>query len=163
VELRDENLLLRPPVTDDIDVITIACSDDEMARFMPMLPSPYARSDAEWWVARCDQAWRDGDACPFVIVDASSGELLGAIEFRPADGSIGYWIAGVARGRGVATRALRLLCEWRKERPVHLLTHPDNVASQRVAEKAGFRRVGLQPHDPHFRDGTATAIRFQLD
>jgi RimJ/RimL family protein N-acetyltransferase len=163
VELRDDDLLLRPPVADDVDAIAVACSDEEMARFLPILPSPYGHSDAEWWVARCEQVWLDGDACPFVIVDASCGELLGAIEIRPGDRTIGYWVAAPARGRGVATRALELVCNWYLERPLSLMTHPDNVASQRVAEKAGFRRVGTREHRPAFRDGVTEAAVFQLD
>jgi RimJ/RimL family protein N-acetyltransferase len=43
------------------------------------------------------------------------------------------------------------------------MTHPANVASQRVAEKVGFRRVGVTPHEPRFRDGVAEAILFRLD
>ena len=97
------------------------------------------------------------------IVDVSSGALEGAIEFRPADGSIGYWVAAGARGRGTATRALQLICEWRSERPLQLVTHPANVASQRVAEKVGFRRVGVTSHEPRFRDGITGAILFKLE
>ena len=33
--------------------------------------------------------------------------------------------------------------EWRRERPLWLMTHPDNAASQRVAEKAGCTREGV--------------------
>jgi RimJ/RimL family protein N-acetyltransferase len=49
-----------------------------------------------------------------------------------------------ARGRGSATRALRLLAAWAFAElgagRVQLLTEPENIASQRVAEKAGFTR-----------------------
>jgi RimJ/RimL family protein N-acetyltransferase len=162
MELQDRDLLLRPPHTADLDAVVVACSDAEMARFIPMLPNPYTRADAESWIDRCAEVWKTGEACPFAIVDAGSGELFGAIEVRPADGTIGYWVAAAARGRGVATRALRLVCEWRQERPLRLVTHPRNVASQRVAEKAGFRCVGKCPHEPVFRDGTAEAVRFEL-
>jgi len=52
-----------------------------------------------------------------------------------------------ARGRGVATRALRLIAAWAVEEigagRVQLYTDPANEASQRVAEKAGFRREGM--------------------
>jgi RimJ/RimL family protein N-acetyltransferase len=163
MELRGEDLLLRPPRVDDAGAIVAACSDEEILRYIPLMPVPYVRADAEWWIDRAGQAWRDGSACPFAIVDAGSGALLGAIEIRPRRGDIGYWIAPEARGRGVATRALGLVCEWRAERPLWLVTHPDNIGSQRVAEKAGFRRVGLQPHEPIFRDGTTEAVRFELD
>jgi RimJ/RimL family protein N-acetyltransferase len=163
VELSGGDVLLRPPQFGDADAIVAACSDAEIVRFIPLMPSPYGRSDAEWWIERCSQAWRDREAFPFVIVDADSGLLLGAIEFRPADGSIGYWVADRARRRGTATRALQLICEWRSERPLQLVTHPDNAASQRVAEKAGFQRIGLTPHEPQFRDGTTKAVLFRLD
>jgi RimJ/RimL family protein N-acetyltransferase len=162
VELRGGDLLLRPPDDGDVEAIVAACSDDEIVRFIPLMPTPYERSDAQWWIERCSEVWRDGEACPFAIVDAGSGAFLGAIEFRPADSSIGYWIAAGARGRGTATRALQLICRWRSERPLQLVTHPDNVASQRVAEKAGFLRIGMTPHEPHFRDGTAEAVLFEL-
>jgi len=163
VELRGGKLLLRPPEPGDVDAIVAACSDDEIARFIPMMPAPYERFDAESWIDRSIRAWRDAEACPFAIVDASSGALEGAIEFRPADGSIGYWVAAGARGRGTATQALQLICEWRSERPLQLVTHPANVASQRVAEKVGFRRVGVTSHEPRFRDGITGAILFKLD
>jgi len=43
-----------------------------------------------------------------------------------------------------------------------LTTHPENTASQRVAERAGFRRVGMTEHDPPFRDGATMAVLFEL-
>ena len=162
MELRDDEVILRPPLAEDVDAIVVACSDDEIVRFIPMMPTPYERPHAESWIDQCDKAWRDGGACPFAIVDSVSAQLVGAIEFRPTDGSIGYWVAGDARGRGIATRALRLVCNWRSERPLQLVTHPSNLASQRVAQKAGFRRVGMTPHEPHFRDGTTEAVLFEL-
>ena len=55
------------------------------------------------------------------------------------------------------------IVECGTERPLWLMTHPDNRGSQRVAEKAGFRRVGLERHDPPFRDGTTEAVKFELD
>jgi RimJ/RimL family protein N-acetyltransferase len=63
-------------------------------------------------------------------------------------------------GRGVATGALRLVAEWAFRtlglRRLELVTLPGNEASQRVAEKAGFRREGVLPrhldHDGEPRD-----------
>jgi RimJ/RimL family protein N-acetyltransferase len=51
-----------------------------------------------------------------------------------------------ARGRGVATRAVRLLSDWAVRElgltRVEILVHEDNAPSLRVAEKAGFRDTG---------------------
>lgn len=163
MELRDHDLLLRPPTRDDADAIVAEFADEDIVRYIPLIPTPYTHADAESWIERAGQAWADGSSCPFVIVDDRIGELLGGIEVRPLRGDIGYWVAAGARCRGIATRALRLVCDWRRERPLWLTTHPDNRASQRVAEKAGFQRMGMQPHEPHFRDGTREAVRFELD
>ena len=72
-------------------------------------------------------------------------------------GHIGYWVARHARGRGVATRALRTLCRWALTelglQRLELVTDPENRASHRVAENVGFRREGvLRSHLEH-RDG----------
>ena len=84
------------------------------------------------------------------MVDRSTGELLGSIGVRfLGDGvaEVGYWIAKEARGRGVATRALVLIVRWVFENDdiarFQLRAEPENVASQRVAEKAGFVREGV--------------------
>jgi RimJ/RimL family protein N-acetyltransferase len=59
----------------------------------------------------------------------------------------GYWVKREARGRGVAPRALELVARWalveRGIARLQLHAEPGNVASQRVAEKAGFVREGL--------------------
>jgi RimJ/RimL family protein N-acetyltransferase len=137
-----------------------ACDDEEIARFIPVMPSPYTRADADERVERCAEVWHTGESFPFAIVDAESGTLLGSIELR--SGAVGYWVAQGARGRGVATRALRLVCAWTGDRPLRLWTHPENVASQRVAENAGFRRVGTTIDHLQFRDGTRDAVLFEL-
>ena len=100
------------------------------------------------------------------IADHETGGLVGAIELRLGEeGSIG-WVAPRVRGRGVATRALILLARWAVteggvERLV-LTTHPENIASQRVAEKAGFVREGVLRSHLRFREGRRDSILFSL-
>jgi RimJ/RimL family protein N-acetyltransferase len=57
----------------------------------------------------------------------------------------------------VATEALRTLCRWAVNelgvKRLELLTDPNNLASQRVAEKAGFQREGLLRSSLEYRDG----------
>ena len=162
VEIRGDDLLLRPVEAADADAITAGLNDPDAVRFMPSIPSPYTRAEADAWVERCADVWRNGESYPFAIVEASTGEMLGSIELHPANSMVGYWVAAGARGRGVATRALQLLCGWTSQRPLRLTTHPENVASQRVAEKAGFRRVGTTSDHPVFNDGTREATLFEL-
>jgi RimJ/RimL family protein N-acetyltransferase len=62
-------------------------------------------------------------------------------------GQLGYLVAANARGRGVMPRAIRLASRWGFTKlgleRVEILVHPENEASQRAAEKAGFKREGV--------------------
>ncbi|MEW1748619.1 GNAT family N-acetyltransferase [Streptomyces angustmyceticus] len=87
----------------------------------------------------------------FVLTDAATGTALGSIGFHgPPDAEgfveIGYDLSPSARGAGWATEAARLLAGWAAARPevrtVCALTEPENLPSQRVLERAGFRFVG---------------------
>ncbi|MFG2222410.1 GNAT family N-acetyltransferase [Streptomyces sp. NPDC048644] len=89
----------------------------------------------------------------FVLTDAADGRALGSIGFHgppDADGrvEIGYDLSPSARGAGWATDAARLLAGWAAGRPevrtVCATTEPDNVPSQRVLERAGFRPDGMR-------------------
>jgi RimJ/RimL family protein N-acetyltransferase len=162
VEIRDDQLVLRPIEAGDAADIAAGLADPETSRYMLQIPTPYTREDARSWVRRCEQVWREGTSYPFAIVDASAVAFLGSIELSPDSGSIGYWVAPSAQGRGVATRALRLVCGWADQRPLRLTTHRDNVASQRVAEKAGFRRIGTTTEESRFRDGERESFLFEL-
>jgi RimJ/RimL family protein N-acetyltransferase len=60
---------------------------------------------------------------------------------------VAYLARAEGRGRGLMTRAVRLLSDWLLAEGVgriELRTHPDNEASQKLAERAGFRREGLE-------------------
>ena len=169
VELSDGHVTLRPPDDADIDWVVEACRDPENQRWLPLLPFPYERSDAEWWIGRCRTVWVDGTAAPFILLDAATGQRLGTIEVRTSEqADVGYWLAPEGRGRGAMTRALRLLMRYAFEerglRRVELFTLLDNVRSQGVAERAGFRRDGTIRGKIESRDGSRhDALRFVLD
>lgn len=147
--LGDGAIALRPPAPDDVDAITEACQDPEIPRWT-RVPSPYTRDHAVDFVERSARMWESGTDAPFVIVDAETGALVGAIGVHRFGGEddgpeVGYWLARDARGRGVATRALEMVSDWAcNQLGVRLLLQADvrNAASRRVAEKAGFRHVG---------------------
>lgn len=166
-ELHSGNLLLRAPDERDVDAIVAACRDPEISRFIPFVPSPYTEDDARAFLADVREAWRESPERTFAVADAERDEFLGVVTIRLREGgSVGYWLKREARGRGVMTRAVRAVVEWACEEQgierLVLTAHPDNVASQRVAEKAGFRRVGTTSDHPVFSDGTREAVLFEL-
>jgi RimJ/RimL family protein N-acetyltransferase len=73
--------------------------------------------------------------------------ILYAVDWRHRRGEVGYWLAAGARGRGIATRALRLALRWMFEdlglERAQLVTTPDNAGSLGVARRAGFAEEGL--------------------
>lgn len=156
MELRDGDLVLRPWAEDDVPALVEACNDPEITRWIPLIPVPYTEADAFAFVR--------GEARPeldhsFAVTEAASvvGSIGMSLNSHGYRGHIGYWVAAPARGRGVCSRALRVLCAWalgelRLQR-LELITDPDNLASQRCAEKVGFRREGVMRAHLRHPDG----------
>jgi RimJ/RimL family protein N-acetyltransferase len=95
---------------------------------------------------------RSGTDLATLIVDEADDTVLGSVgvhNIDPETGrcAAGYWVAAPARGRGVASRGLRLLCRFAfgelEVQRIELWIEPVNAASLRVAETAGFHREGL--------------------
>jgi RimJ/RimL family protein N-acetyltransferase len=150
----------------DLDAVVEACQDPEIPRFIPYVPAPYSLDDGRLWLEAVARAWTQSDERTFAIA-RDDGPLLGAVSVRLREGgTVGYWLHPSARGQGLMTTALRAVTQWAREehgiRSLFLTTHPENLPSQRVAERAGFRRVGQTEHEPPFRDGTTTALLFEL-
>jgi RimJ/RimL family protein N-acetyltransferase len=166
MELRDGELELRPWREDDASAVYDACQDAEIQRWIPVIPRPYTMADALAFVR--------GEAAPDIthsLAVTEKGTLVGAIGMRVSDqsrtGHIGYWCAPQARGHGVTTRALRLVSRFGLEElgleRLELITDPDNRASQRVAEKVGFRQEGvLRSHLPHPDGRRRDSVMFSL-
>jgi RimJ/RimL family protein N-acetyltransferase len=152
-DLHDDVVALRPPGPSDVDAITAAVRDPEIPRFT-MVPSPYTVADAVAFVDRAAGAWHRGTDASFLVVDGTSGALLGAIGLHQLDrgaghAQLGYWVDAAARRRGVATRAVTLVTGWALGtlglQRLQALVFTDNLWSQRVLEKAGFRREPGSP------------------
>jgi RimJ/RimL family protein N-acetyltransferase len=149
--LRAGAVALRPWQREDVPAIVAACADPEISRLSPVIPFPYAESDAVAWLEMQEPLRQRGEHIDLAVVDAASGALLGAVgmgqvswTFHSAE--IGYWLARAARGYGHMSSAVRLLAGWAFDHlhfaRLHLGTDPTNVASQRVAERCGFQREG---------------------
>jgi RimJ/RimL family protein N-acetyltransferase len=145
--------VLRRLTQEDVPWIVEGCSDAEFVRWTVDVPHPYSEEDGRRFVELADRAWEEGTRAVFAIADAGTGAGLGVVDLHldvrgePGLASVGYWLLARERGRGAASRALRLLSRWALtelgvER-LYLTTAPGNVASQRVAERAGFTREGL--------------------
>ncbi|MEV0784752.1 GNAT family protein [Streptomyces sp. NPDC050423] len=99
-----------------------------------------------------------GRLMPWVLADgedrAIGGVNLNAIALGPfRSATLGYWVDVECAGRGLATAAVRLICDLaRDELRLHRVeagTVPDNTASQRVLAKCGFEQFGFAPRYLH--------------
>ena len=107
---------------------------------------------------------------PYVIEDTTDGSIAGGVtlrQFDPMRGviEVGYWLFEHARGRGLATRAVRAVAReafasglWRLEAHVRI----GNDASERVLERSGFTREGIKRRYLRHEGGRADATVFAL-
>jgi len=164
MELRDGELVLRPLGLGDLDAVVDSCRDPEIPRFTLLVPTPYTEADGREFLTSVEEAWR-GVGSERTFAMTVGGEFLGVVGSGLHTGVLGYWTRREARNRGWTTRAVVTLVEWGRRqglRDFSLTTHPDNLASQKVALKAGFHEIGVVDEPRGFRDGTTKAVLFEL-
>jgi RimJ/RimL family protein N-acetyltransferase len=162
--LRGERVVLRPWTEDDIPVILAEIEDPDILRWMPIIPRPYTPADARAFVT--DELGLGPHQFAIVVED----RVVGSIGLRVNEndtGHAGYWLARSERGRGIVPDALRTLSRYGFEElglgRMELITDPDNHASQRVAEKAGYQREGvLRSHLLHPDGRRRDSVMFSL-
>lgn len=143
-------LMLRTPTAADIPAIVAACQDREISRWT-RVPWPYGDEQAREFLATVEPDAAAGTAHHRAIIETATGVLLGMtgthhIRADARTTEVGYWLAASARGRGVATTALRaLVTELRAlgyER-IEAEVLCGNDASRRVLERVGFQEEGV--------------------
>jgi [ribosomal protein S5]-alanine N-acetyltransferase len=104
-------------------------------------------------------AEQEAGTAAFYVLAGDDGSVLGRFNlYNIADGTaeLGYRVAEHVAGRGVATAAVRELCELVAAqyglRTLLAATSLDNIASQKVLTKTGFVAVG--PAEPGGKPGT---------
>lgn len=161
VMLSDDVVTLRPWSTDDAEFMAEAFADPAIRRYNGVLDRlgcpapPLSIADAEAVIDEFTSRWRAfsttgaATGVAFAIVDARSGQLVGCCgvdDWSHADvAQFGYWVAPSARGRGYATRSVRLITRWLfglGAARVFVTIVAENVGSVAVARRAGFVHEG---------------------
>ena len=168
--LADDVVLLRPWREADVPAQLAAFSDPFFVLFSDW--APRTEADALAYLAAHEQARRRGEQIELALVEPHDenvvlgGGSLNNVDLPERRAAIGYWLAPNARGRGVATHAVRLIAGWAfrdlQLARLELTCGPDNRASQRVAERCGFTREGvLRAHTP-FKGARRDTVVFSL-
>jgi ribosomal-protein-serine acetyltransferase len=159
-------VVLRPHELSDVPAIHagIVESRSELAPWMPWCTPEFDEEGVRAWVERARNDREGGFAFAFGIF-AKDGEFLGncalnAVHRVDGFANLGYWIRTSKTGRGVATSAVLELVRWGFAETTlqrfEIVVALENVASQRVAERAGAVREGIlrrrlllagRPHD----------------
>jgi RimJ/RimL family protein N-acetyltransferase len=141
-------ITLRPWERADVAFVYDSWQDPEMQRWTNV--HPYTALDAATFIELHARPQPEQDGAFFAVVSTDTGEALGSMSFDHIDwhlgvADIGYWMALEARGQGAATDALAALVGWgcRELRLTEVRLHvaTGNLASQAVAERAGFTRA----------------------
>jgi RimJ/RimL family protein N-acetyltransferase len=174
VTLTTDRLVLRPFAAEDVDAVAAACTDPEIARWIP-IPVPYRREDAVEFVENVSTAgWRDDTMYNFGVFTREGGTLVGSmglvrialLRATERQAELGFWTAEEQRGMGYTVEAARAVIGWAfadlgVERLEWVAT-VGNVASRAVAERLGFVMEGTQRgkivHRGVRRDAWAAAL-----
>lgn len=135
------NVSLRPVEDRDLETLYQQWTDPASIRMAAFTADD--QTDRRAFLDRTSRLRADPSVSHQVIdVDGVAAGTIG--RFRMDDQlEVTYWVGRAYWGKGVATAALRLLLAGTPDRPVYARAASDNVASLRVLEKAGFRRVGV--------------------
>lgn len=153
------------PLTEaDLPALVLHLNEKEIFDRTLMIPYPYTEEAGKWFIGFSEQLYKQfGHDLNFAIRDPN-GNLIGVAGFHGKNNfpvlahkdEVGYWIAKPYWGKGIMTQALSVLIEYgsnvrgicRFEAPVYA----DNIASQKVLLKCGFKEEGYMSK-AYFKNG----------
>ncbi len=127
-------------------------SIETVGPWLSWLDGLYAPADALRWVEDSQARWNRGSEFRFAVFEPGlAGRFVGSAGLNHLNdvhriANLGYWVRASATGRGIASRAARLVAQFGLGAAglgrIELLTAVDNIASQRVADKVGATYEG---------------------
>ena len=157
LQLETPRLVLRPPRLEDLDAWSAMMADEPTTRFI----GGVAERPVCWrQLMTMIGAWSAHGFAMFSVVERASGRWIGRVgPWRPEGWpgtEVGWSIVRDCWGRGYAVEAAIATTDWAFETlgwidVIHSIA-PDNVASQRVAQKLGSRLLGPGRLPPPFAD-----------
>ena len=155
--LHTDRLILRAQTVADFDAVARLWADPDVVRFIS--GQPHGAADSWARLLRQIGHWTALGYGYWAVIERASGAYIGQAGFAdhkrgidPAfDGlpEAGWVLMPDAHGRGLASEAMAAAVRWADEVAAwprsFCILDPHHRASERVAEKAGFARVGIFP------------------
>jgi [ribosomal protein S5]-alanine N-acetyltransferase len=156
--LRTKRLLLRPFEVGDVADAFSYRDDKEFARFLPHIPQPFTRNDAEAFVAgNISEPWDRSPTFAVVLDGRVIGTVNLEVDTEARSAMLGYAVGRARWGRGIAAEAAHAIMAWGIAifalKRVWASTDVRHLRSQRVLEKLGMRRETTLPGHHLGRDG----------
>jgi RimJ/RimL family protein N-acetyltransferase len=154
MELTDESILLRPYCEADAEHLYSAVRESipEVSRWLPWCHENYSIEESRNFITSRNVTSQGDEWYSFAVFEKSSNKFVGGVGLNFINrvhqvGNLGYWVRTSATGQGFATSATRLAARFGFAqlglRRIEIVAAVDNVASQKVAEKAGAIREGM--------------------
>lgn len=172
-ELFDGRVRLRPYTLDDAAALYEAARESvsEVNPWLPWCHPEFSIEDARSWLAGLPARRESGTAYEFCIEDAATGQYVGgaginAVVKDDLRANLGYWVRSSRAGQGFATATASMLARWAFEdlalERVEIVVAVGNKRSQRVAEKVGALREGVERNRLRLHGISHDAVMYSL-
>lgn len=154
-EIKSDTIILRKYETDFAPLLFEAAFESrggKFTRWMPWCHENYSIAESKSFIKMLSESWENKTGFGFAIFDAQTDEYLGDVALNHPNlnhkyFNLGYWIRVSKQNRGIASEATRALAQSAFEsltiNRIEILAAFENIASQKVAEKAGAMREGI--------------------
>lgn len=165
--LTDGVVVLRSLREDDRAAVLATMRDPVVQRWLNM-PGEPRDADFGMLMRTVRNGSASGERFDLGVTEPPADVVVGAViaSRRHRDNyELAYLASPAGRGKGLMERSVRLLCDWLFEQGVGRLevrTHPQNEPSQRLAERCGFQREGVERQSIWLHGRRADAILWSL-
>ena len=158
--IETDRLILRRFRAGDVDDVLAYARDPRWSRYLPGVPRPYTRADAEAFVAsRVSDQWEAQATWAMQLNDGVAGGLGLTVESKHLRAALGYGLARPHWGKGLTTEAARAVIDaaYRTLPNLNRVYATCRRAQWRVAARHGEARhaargAAARPPGPSRRD-----------
>jgi RimJ/RimL family protein N-acetyltransferase len=172
-ELSNNLVKIRRYRADDVPLLFEAAreSTNEMLVWLSWCHPNYTIEESRSFVLSSETAWNEKIRFGFAVFDVKSDLFLGGVGLNQINrnhnfANLGYWVRSSQTGRGIATAATLLAAKFGFAdlglNRIEILTATGNLASRRVAEKAGAIKEGILRNRLLLHDRPQDAVMYSL-
>jgi [ribosomal protein S5]-alanine N-acetyltransferase len=147
--IQTKRFTLRPYRKSDLPSMVKHINDRAIAGRTLTIPYPYTMKDAKDWYRRFRNIMRRKNPGRLAFAIEIDGEIVGTVglSFDDHKAEIGYWLGRAYWGQGIMTEVVKEVTKYGLNklglRRMYAYVFPNNKASMRVLEKAGYKFEGI--------------------